>query len=104
VSTHPALNRTLGKTIAGLLGLLLTMGLVATSESGAAASTSGRLSNLAHLDFLTAMVAPPHQDGHTTYRMEEEPDVGVLWVYADHQSDGSYRRVGGGDYDAATNT
>jgi YD repeat-containing protein len=105
VSSRPALNRTAGKTIAGLVGLLLTMGFVATSESGAAASpTSGRLTNLAHLDFLTAEVTPPHQDGHTTYRMAEEPDIGVLWVYADDQPDGSYRRVGGGDYDAATNT
>ena len=63
-----------------------------------------RLTNLAHLDFLTSTVVPPAQQDHTTYRLAQEPGVGVLWVYADHQADGSFRRVGGGDYDAATNT
>jgi hypothetical protein len=28
----------------------------------------------------------------------------VLWTYADRQSDGSYKRIGGGTYDATTNT
>ncbi len=28
----------------------------------------------------------------------------MLWVYADHQADGSFKRVGGGVYDATTNT
>ncbi len=69
-----------------------------------APATSAPLTNLAHLDFLTDTVVPPSQAGHTTYRLAEEPAVGVLWVYADHQADGSYRRVGGGAFDAATNT
>jgi len=62
------------------------------------------LTNLAHLDFLTATVTPPAQAGHTTYRLAEEPSIGVLWVYADHLPGGGYRRVGGGAYDAATDT
>ncbi len=60
------------------------------------------LTNTAHLDFLGATVVPPAQPGHTTYRAGEP--LGVLWTYADRQADGSYNRVGGGKFDAATNT
>ena len=28
----------------------------------------------------------------------------MLWTYADQQADGSFERVGGGPYDAATDT
>ena len=28
----------------------------------------------------------------------------MLWTYADRQADGTYKRIGGGPYDAATNT
>ena len=49
-----------------------------------------------------ATVTPPAQPGHTTFRPREP--VGVLWTYADRNADGSYRRIGGGTYDAATNT
>ena len=62
------------------------------------------LTNLAHIDFLGAEVSPPAQDGHTTYRLGEEPEIGVLWTYADRQADGSYLRIGGGAYDPATDT
>ena len=65
---------------------------------------SGRLTNLAHLDFLGDTVTPPAQAGHTTYDLASRPSVGTLWTYADHQADGTYRRVGGGAYDAATDT
>jgi hypothetical protein len=64
----------------------------------------GRLTNLDHLDFLGDTVAPPAQEHHTTYRLSAEPQVGVLWTYADHQADGSYKRLGGGTYDPATDT
>ncbi len=70
----------------------------------AAARTSARLTNLAHLDFLGDTVAPPRQAGHTTYDLARKPGIGVLWTYADHDADGSFRRVGGGDYDPATDT
>ena len=53
---------------------------------------------------MPASVTPPGQAGRTTYRLDREPAVGVLWVYADGRPDGSYRRVGGGAYDAATGT
>ncbi len=91
--------------IAALVGLVLVLGLGAAPASGEVApAATGHLTNLAHLDFLTARIDPPKTAGHTTYRMGQDPGIGVLWVYANHQSDGSYVRVGGGDYDAATNT
>jgi hypothetical protein len=75
----------------------------ALAEAAPRATTS-RLTNLAHLDFLTSTVSPAPQQNHTTYRLTQEPGVGVLWVYADHQADGSFHRVGGGDYDPVKNT
>ncbi|MFF5081245.1 hypothetical protein ACFY36_29710 [Actinoplanes sp. NPDC000266] len=70
------------------------------SASGAALaapllkSAPARLTNLAHLDFLRDRVTPPGQTSK----------IGVLWTYAEPNADGSYRRIGGGAYDAATNT
>ena len=49
------------------------------------------LTNTAHLDFLSATVAPPPQAGHSTFG---SGPIGVLWTYADRNADGSYRRVG----------
>lgn len=66
------------------------------------AAAQARLTNLGHLDFLGAEIKPPQQDGHDTYRLDSEPAIGVLWTYAEHQSDGSFRRVGGGAYDPVT--
>lgn len=71
---------------------------VAAASAGerAAASTS-KLTNLAHLDFLLDEVPLlPGVGGHTTYRAAEEPVARAPWVYADRQSDGTFRRVGGG--------
>ncbi len=62
------------------------------------------LTNLAHIDWLRAEVVPPPQAGHTTYRLADEPSIGVLWTYADRQPDGTYRRIGGGAYDPVTDT
>ena len=59
------------------------------------------LANTAHLDFLGDTVVPPSQPDHSTFG---SGPIGVLWTYADRNADGSYRRVGGGAYDAATNT
>lgn len=67
-------------------------------------AATGRLANLAHLDWLRTSVTPPAQPGHTTYRLASEPEIGVLWTYADRQPDGSYRRIGGGRYDPQTDT
>ena len=77
---------------------------LSTVVAAPAAATSEPLTNLAHLDFLGDTVTPPAQPGHTTYRLDAEPSVGVLWTYADRRDDGHYDRIGGGDYDPATNT
>lgn len=87
-----------------MIGSLLATVLLLVTPAAAPTARPAPLTNLAHLDFLTDSVAPPAQAGHTTYRLAQEPAVGVLWVYADHLADGGYRRVGGGAYDAATNT
>jgi hypothetical protein len=62
------------------------------------------LTNLSHLDWLGDQVTPPAQAGHTTYRIDKQPSINVLWTYAEPNADGSFRHVGGGQYDAATNT
>ncbi|HEY2042955.1 MAG TPA: hypothetical protein VGH11_09780 [Jatrophihabitans sp.] len=69
-----------------------------------AKTAPSRLTNLGHLNSLLATVNPPAQTGHTTYQLAQHPGIGVLWVYANHQSDGSYANVGGGDYNATDNT
>jgi hypothetical protein len=76
----------------------------ATTEPRQARAASADLTNLDHLDWLTVTVDPPEQEGHTTYRLDQEPEIGVLWTYAEPNPDGSYRHVGGGSYDAATDT
>jgi len=76
---------------------------VAPAPARAAASREP-LTNLAHLDFLGDRVDPPGQAGHTTWRLDQEPEIGVLWTYAEPQPDGSYRRLGGGTYDPVTDT
>lgn len=80
-------------------GLALTAPLLSSTPSSAATS---RLTNTAHLDFLRDSVTPPAQAGHTTYRSSS--GLGVLWTYAEPNADGTYRRIGGGPYDAATDT
>lgn len=74
----------------------------ATAAPGAASvPAASALTNLAHLDYLGAVVSPPLAGGHSTYG---SGPVGVLWTYADRRDDGSYARVGGGAYDPTTNT
>ncbi|MGW6276510.1 hypothetical protein [Kribbella sp. NPDC055071] len=77
------------------------LAVAAASNVSLPAFASSRLSNLAHLDFLRTSVIPPAASGHTTFG---SGPVGVLWTYADRQSDGSYKRIGGGSYDPVTNT
>ncbi len=73
------------------------------STSAVAADAPPALTNLAHLDWLGDTVDPPGQAGHTTYRLTEEPEIGVLWTYAEPR-DGVLTRVGGGTYDPVTDT
>src|SRR4029453_10453878 len=49
-------------------------------------------------------VSPPPQNGHTTYRLTESPQIGVLWTYAEPNPDGTFRRLGGGTSHPDTNT
>lgn len=60
------------------------------------------LTNLSHLDWLRAPVLPAAEPGHTTYRLDREPAVDMVWTYAECRADGSYRCVGGGRYDPRT--
>ena len=98
-----------GRAISAALTLTLAVALVgpagqAGGRVAAVAPASAPLTNLAHLDFLTEQVAVHDTAAHSTYRLEREPTVGVLWVYADARDGGTFQRVGGGRYDPATNT
>lgn len=87
-----------------LLPVTAAAGPATTVVPRAAHAAPGELTNLDHLDWLTVTVDPPEQEGHTTYRLEEEPEIGVLWTYAEPNADGSYRHVGGGSYDEGNDT
>lgn len=97
----PPTSAKLRQVLLPLLALLVAVGVMAPP---AGAANPAPLTNLAHLDFLGDRVDPPDQAGHTTWRLDQEPEIGVLWTYAEPQPDGSYRRLGGGTYDPATNT
>ena len=86
-----------------LLAALLATLFPAPSRAASAAA-GGDLTNLAHLDFLGDEVAPPDQPRHTTYRLDAQPRIGVLWTYAEPDDSGRYERIGGGTYDPATDT
>jgi hypothetical protein len=83
---------------------MLVAVLIGLSGITPAAAAPRPLTNLAHLNFLGDTVSPAAQAGHTTYRLDREPSVDVLWTYADRRDDGHYDRIGGGAYDPATNT
>ena len=86
-----------------LKGFMLTVLIWGVSAAFAAAPQN--LTNLSHLNFLTQTITPPEQAGHSTYRLAENPELLALWTYAEPEGDSeTYRRVGGGDYDAATDT
>jgi hypothetical protein len=87
-----------------VLGLALSAGSTPAVSAPTAPAPSSALTNLAHLDWLSVPVSPPDQNGHTTYRLAEEPEIGTLWTYAEPNPDGSFRHVGGGAYDPETDT
>jgi hypothetical protein len=74
-----------------------------TDSAAATTPQTGTLTNLAHLDFLTDRVAVANTASHSTYRLADDPEVGVLWVYADARDGGTFQRVGGGEYTPADN-
>lgn len=90
--------------LAATAALALAAGaLMAPAEAASSAPTTP-LTNLAHLDFLLDTASPTPVAGHTTYRLAEEPELTMPWTYADARDGGRFERVGGGRYDAATNT
>jgi hypothetical protein len=91
------LGAVLAATTGPLGAVATTSDAVVASPESAPASGPVELTNLAHLDFLLDDVPLlPNIAGHTTYRQDAEPTARAPWVYADRQSDGSFKRVGGG--------
>lgn len=67
------------------------------SPATASATTTGSLTNLAHLNWLLGTVPLlTNVPGHSTYDQSAEPTALAPWVYANHESDGSFEHVGGG--------
>ena len=95
------------RTLVGLAGLVLALAGVSAGPSSPSLASDNppALTNLEHLDWLGDSVDPPEEDpeAHTTYRLAEEPEIGVLWTYAEPR-DGVLTRVGGGTYDPETDT
>ena len=74
----------------------------ATTSASLSAGVPSPLTNLAHLDFLLDTASPGAIDGHTTYRLADEPAITMPWTYADSRPGGAFARVGGGPLDTAT--
>lgn len=91
-----ALAATLGLAVSGLV-----VSTGSTDEATAAPGEQQPLTNLDHLDFLGDTATPEPTARHTTYRLEQEPEVGMLWTYADRRESG-FERVGGGTEDPET--
>jgi hypothetical protein len=63
----------------------------------------GTLTNFRHFDFLCTTVVPPAQKNHTTWRLDQEPEIGVIWTYAECRNDGRYVVAGGGPWNRERN-
>jgi len=74
----------------------------ATAAPESSAAPPSALTNTAHLDFLLDTATPAAIDGHTTYRLAEEPELTMPWTYADARDGGTFERVGGGPLDPET--
>ena len=96
------LRGTRQRAVAAMTAALLAIGTLGLGLAAPATAAPAPLTNLAHLDFLLDEAAPADTAEHTTYRLAEEPDLVMPWTYADANDDGTFRRVGGGDFDAAT--
>ena len=85
-----------------LVAAFAVASLTLTATPAVAAPSSSPLANTAHLDFLLDTVTPAAIEGHTTYRIAEEPELTVPWTYADARDGGTFERVGGGPLDPTT--
>ena len=85
-----------------IVAALAVASLALTATPAAAAPSAAPLTNTAHLDFLLDTASPAAIDGHTTYRLAEEPELTMPWTYADARDGGTFERVGGGPLDPAT--
>ncbi len=98
------------RTATALITATLLTAATLTSFTGSAVAAThsavtpapAPLTNLAHLDFLTDRVAVADTSAHNTYRLEQDPRIGVVWVYADSRPGGTFQRVGGGGLNTAT--
>lgn len=93
-------NSRIRRWTAALAVAAMTGGLALAS--GPASAAPPALTNLDHLNFLLDTVSPDAIEGHSTYRLEESPDLVVPWTYADARPGGTFERVGGGPFDPAT--
>ena len=89
------------RAVAALAGLTVALVGVPIAHSTTAVAVDDApppLTNLAHLDWLGDTVDPPEETEplHTTYRLAEEPEIGVLWTYAEPNPDGDSRHAGPG--------
>jgi hypothetical protein len=80
----------------------LAVASLAVTATPAVAAPPSVLTNTAHLDFLLDTATPAAIDGHTTYRLAEEPELTMPWTYADARDGGTFERVGGGPLDPET--
>ncbi|PPI40771.1 MULTISPECIES: hypothetical protein [unclassified Rathayibacter] len=94
------MTNTLTRSAAVLAAAALTVGGLALGATPAQAAEP--LTNTAHLDFLLDTATPVPEPGHTTYRLDEEPNLVMPWTYADARDGGTFERVGGGRLDPAT--
>ncbi|MGN6574224.1 MAG: hypothetical protein ACTHKG_00920 [Nocardioides sp.] len=94
-------ERAIARVATALIAALAATVLPLVASSGIAPAVAATpLTNLDHLNWLTTQVDPPDQDGHTTYRLAEQPEVGVLWTYAEPDGSGGWKHVGGGEHHA----
>lgn len=97
--TNSSTTRRKRGLLAAIAVAALTGGVGLTAPAVAAPAP---LTNLAHLDFLLDTASPAAVEGHTTYRLAEEPDLVLPWTYADARDGGTFERIGGGSLDATT--
>ena len=92
--------------IAGSAAAGVVVGSSSAHAAGArgahAAASAAPLTNLAHLRWLLDSVPLQASSIHTTYDIAARPTSLAPWTYADAQTTGGWRRVGGGSFDSAT--